>query len=62
MGDLAGVIPLDADAIVVVGRIADDHAGRFPPAQAHSGAEGVRAARSRRDARAMAGQAWKDAR
>jgi hypothetical protein len=23
MGDLAGVIPLDADAIVVVGRIAD---------------------------------------
>ena len=38
MGDLAAVIPLDADAILVV-RIADYHAGRFPPAQAHSGAK-----------------------
>jgi hypothetical protein len=40
MGDLAGVIPLDADAILVVRRIADYLAGRFPPAQAHSGAKG----------------------
>jgi hypothetical protein len=31
MGEIAGVIPLDADAIVVVGRIADYHAGRIPP-------------------------------
>jgi hypothetical protein len=39
MGDDAGVIPLDAESKVVA-RIADYHAGRFPPAQAHSGAKG----------------------
>jgi hypothetical protein len=32
--------PTGRDAIVVVGRIADCHAGRFPPAQAHRDAEG----------------------
>jgi hypothetical protein len=42
VGDRAGVIPLDADAILVVTRIAYYHARRFPPAQAHGGAEGHR--------------------
>jgi hypothetical protein len=38
MGRVTGVVPSNAHA-VTVGRVADYHAGCFPPAQTHSGAD-----------------------